>query len=463
MKYQKIFFLTAMIGLVSFGGSSVVQASSVNHDINIARHEETVQGSLKQNSQVGPGFYGTNLFGRSLEILQSSPSEFLDQIKAGAIASWSKHSVLPSITAAQAALESGWGSSQLSTQANNLFGIKGQYNGQYVEMPTLEWSNGNWVTVNAEFRKYPDWSTSVEDHGNFFTDNSRYHNLLGVKDYKQVAQLLQQDGYATDPDYANKLISIIEANNLQSWDQEAFSSDTSAAGSLDDYSVDPATLKLRGWSVASDSTEKPISYLFAVDANTNQELARWKINRTERPDVQRAYPQITGSLNSGFDESLTIPDSLRGHQVRIMARYTSDPAGNNNASDFTFGQVISIPQVESEGHLDEYNVGQDTLTLRGWSAASNSTDKPISYLFALDANTNQELARWKINRTERPDVQRAYPQIPGSLNSGFDETFKLPDSLKGHQIRIMARYTSDLDGNNNASDFTFEQVINVAS
>lgn len=104
MKYQKIFFLTAMIGLVSFGGSSVVQASSVNHDINIARHEETVQGSLKQNSQVGPGFYGTNLFGRSLEILQSSPSEFLDQIKAGAIASWSKHSVLPSITAAQAAL-----------------------------------------------------------------------------------------------------------------------------------------------------------------------------------------------------------------------------------------------------------------------------------------------------------------------------------------------------------------------
>ncbi len=235
----------------------------------------------------------------------------------------------------------------------------------------------------------------------------------------------------------------------------------SGEGSLDEYSVNQANLKLRGWSASSDSVGKPISYLFALDANTNQELARWKINRTERPDVQRAYPQIAGSLNSGFDENLTIPDSLRGHQVRIMARYTSDPAGDNNASDFTFDQVISIPQVESEGHLDEYNVGQDTLTLRGWSAASNSTDKPISYLFALDANTNQELARWKINRTERPDVQRAYPQIPGSLNSGFDETFKLPDSLKGHQIRILARYTSDPDGNNNASDFTFEQVVNV--
>lgn len=237
----------------------------------------------------------------------------------------------------------------------------------------------------------------------------------------------------------------------------------SGEGSLDEYSVNQATLKLRGWSASSDSVGKPISYLFALDANTNQELARWKINRTERPDVQRAYPQIAGSLNSGFDESFTIPDSLRSHQVRIMARYTSDPAGDNNTSDFTFDQVISIPQVESEGHLDEYNVGQDTLTLRGWSAASNSADKPISYLFALDANTNQELARWKINRTERPDVQRAYPQIPGSLNSGFDETFKLPDSLKGHQIRILARYTSDPDGNNNASDFTFEQVINISN
>lgn len=75
---------------------------------------------------------------------------------------------MPSITAAQAILESGWGSSRLSQEANNLFGIKGRYNGQYVLMPTLEWSGGSWVTVNAEFRKYPDWATSVEDNGNFF-------------------------------------------------------------------------------------------------------------------------------------------------------------------------------------------------------------------------------------------------------------------------------------------------------
>lgn len=285
--------------------------------------------------------------------------------------------------------------------------------------------------------------------------------MLGVKDYKKVAQLLQQDGYATDPNYASKIISIIETNNLQSWDQEAFSSNISGAGTLDEYSVDQSSLKLRGWSIAPDAAEKPISYLFAMDASTNRELTRWKINRTERSDVQRVYPQITGSLNSGFDERFQIPDSLRGHQIRIMARYTSDPAGDNNASDFTFEQVITIPQIESVGSLDEYHVDQNTLKLRGWSAASDTAGKSTSYLLVLDAATNKEIIRWKINCTERSDVQRAYPQIPGSLNSGFDESFELPDSLKGHQIRILARYTSDPQGNNNASDFTFEPVISV--
>lgn len=177
------------------------------------------ESPVAQNTEIGPGYYSKSFSNRTI---RATPDIFLNQIKQGAIDGWKNYQILPSITAAQAILESGWGNSSLSQSANNLFGIKGRYNGQYILLPTQEYINGQWILVNAEFRKYPNWSASVEDHGKFFHDNSRYSNLIGIKDYKQVANLLKQDGYATDPEYPAKLISLIESNNLASWDSEAF-------------------------------------------------------------------------------------------------------------------------------------------------------------------------------------------------------------------------------------------------
>ncbi|WP_281828830.1 glycoside hydrolase family 73 protein [Lactobacillus amylolyticus] len=165
-----------------------------------------------------------------------TPSSFFAQIKPGAIASWSK-GVLPSVTAAQAAIESAWGTSALSLAPNNnLFGIKGSYNGAYVMFPTQEWSaSAGYYTINAAFRRYPNWSTSVLDHANFFVDNSRYKNLLYVKDYKTFAKLVQSDGYATAPNYASSIIATIEANGLEVWDKQAFAGGTSQAPSSNTY------------------------------------------------------------------------------------------------------------------------------------------------------------------------------------------------------------------------------------
>lgn len=150
-----------------------------------------------------------------------SPASFLSQIKAGSINGWQQYHILPSITAAQAILESGWGNSQLAQQYHNLFGIKGSNNGQSVTLPTNEEVSGNIISINSQFRAYPSWTESITDHGVFLNSNSRYHNILGVTNYRQVAQLLQHDGYATSSSYAQSLINIIESNNLQAWDQEA--------------------------------------------------------------------------------------------------------------------------------------------------------------------------------------------------------------------------------------------------
>ena len=126
--------------------------------------------------------------------------------------------ILASLTIAQAILESGWGKSGLTVQANNLFGIKGTYNGQGVTMKTQEWNGAEYVTVDATFRKYPSWAESVADHSDLFNRLDRYKNLRGLKDYKLACQYVREDGYATDPNYSAKLVSLIETYGLTAWD-----------------------------------------------------------------------------------------------------------------------------------------------------------------------------------------------------------------------------------------------------
>jgi lysozyme len=149
--------------------------------------------------------------------------QFIESVAPGAIEGWKKYGVLPSVTVAQAIIESGWGRSGLSTQAHNLFGIKGSYNGNYITMRTREVYGGRSVYVNANFRAYPNNSASVEDHGNFLYSNSRYRNLLGDRSYQSVANKLHADGYATDPYYANAIINMVNTYGLNRLDTIAFS------------------------------------------------------------------------------------------------------------------------------------------------------------------------------------------------------------------------------------------------
>ncbi|USS86107.1 glycoside hydrolase family 73 protein [Fructilactobacillus cliffordii] len=130
------------------------------------------------------------------------------------------HKVLPSIVIAQAILESNWGKSKLYTEANNPFGIKGTYNGDYIMYETGEYINHKHITEKAQFRKYPDLQSAIEDH-----NEALYEKFLKrddkITDYREEAKLLQKNTYATDPDYANKLIRVIKAHDLQKYDQEA--------------------------------------------------------------------------------------------------------------------------------------------------------------------------------------------------------------------------------------------------
>jgi len=160
-----------------------------------------------------------------------SKQDFLNQIKDGAIQSWKEHKILPSLVGAQAALESGWGTSDLATGGNNLFGVKAGsgWSGETYTVPTKEWDGNKFITINAPFRKYDSWAESIVDHGNFFTSTpfrtENYKNVIGEINYvnavNAILEPVAQASYATDPDYASKIISIIEQYNLTEWDKEA--------------------------------------------------------------------------------------------------------------------------------------------------------------------------------------------------------------------------------------------------
>ena len=150
-----------------------------------------------------------------------SAEEFLAIIKPMVIEDMKKTKILASLTAAQALIESNKGNSGLTTKANNLFGMKGDYNGQYVMMPTTEYYNGVKTTVNAKFRKYPSWQDSISDHSGLFWRSVRYANLRGCTDYKLACKYVKDDGYATSPTYTQTLIKTIETYRLYNWDAEA--------------------------------------------------------------------------------------------------------------------------------------------------------------------------------------------------------------------------------------------------
>lgn len=145
---------------------------------------------------------------------------FLSRIKPFVMADMSQSSILASLTAAQAFIESNKGNSGLTIQCNNLFGIKGKYNGCSGKFWTTEYVDGRKIRVQADFRKYPSWLESISDHSAMFNRLSRYENLRNCQDYEEACINVKKDGYATAPDYTRTLLNTIRKYNLWLWDYE---------------------------------------------------------------------------------------------------------------------------------------------------------------------------------------------------------------------------------------------------
>ncbi len=147
---------------------------------------------------------------------QAQPrKEFIQKYKHIAIQEMKRTGIPASITLAQGILESGCGKSELATQANNHFGIK-----------CHDWQGATYRMDDDErnecFRKYESIEESWIDHSNFLVSRPRYAGLFQLEptDYKAWAKGLKAAGYATNPQYADLLINIIEEEELHRYDKE---------------------------------------------------------------------------------------------------------------------------------------------------------------------------------------------------------------------------------------------------
>ncbi len=143
--------------------------------------------------------------------------KFLDSIIPGAQEGHKLYGVPASVSLAQAILESGWGK---KTPGNNLFGIKADsiWHGDKVLVDTHEIIHGRRIPVKAYFRAYSTLNESIKDHAEFLASNKRFHPAFECSTGCEFSKAIAKAGYATDPAYADLLVSIINSNDLEQFD-----------------------------------------------------------------------------------------------------------------------------------------------------------------------------------------------------------------------------------------------------
>lgn len=196
--------------------------------------------------------YGINGldFGNIQEINPNmTQQQFIQAILPGALVGYSKYQVFPSVSIAQAILESGWGKSGLAIQGKNLFGIKaiGKWNGPSITMPTKEYYGGKVYHVMAAFRMYPSWAASVEDHGKFLKENPRYtkHGVFAAKNCVQQVMAIHKAGYATSSDYTRDVVGVIKKYGLERYD---FGGSTSGSVNIPNTGVSGSVANLLNYA-----------------------------------------------------------------------------------------------------------------------------------------------------------------------------------------------------------------------
>lgn len=149
----------------------------------------------------------------------ASQQDFVNRMLPHALQASGATGVPPQLILGQAALESGWGRRTINmpdgSNSFNLFGVKATagWNGKVAEVMTTEYKNGIPSKQVEKFRAYSSYAEAFKDYAGMLSSNPRYAGVLHGNP-AEMAQALQKSGYATDPKYAEKLVSVMKQMNI---------------------------------------------------------------------------------------------------------------------------------------------------------------------------------------------------------------------------------------------------------
>ena len=354
----------------------------------------------------------------------SSQQQFINQIAPHAQSVANANDLYASVMMAQAILESAWGQSTLAQAPNyNLFGIKGSYNGQTVYMDTLEFLNGQWVTKNEPFRRYPSYAESFMDNartlrtvsfqsGVYYYAGAWKSNTTSYRD----ATAWLTGRYATDPNYATSLNRIIETYGLTRYDTASNGTPSTVigggissennAGVVNNPSQSTGNLGGSTYTVSVGDTLWAISRKFGV---TITQLKSWNNLSSDMIYVGQKLSIQTGTGNTAVTPTPSTPG-------------VSNNPTTSNAQTYT---VVAGDSVWKIAH--QFGISMDTL--RSLNNIQNNFIYPGQVLKIRIISSNNVTTPTPESTPSIPTGSQTSTQTPTNQTSDTIYTVKSGDSL----------------------------------
>ena len=302
-----------------------------------------------------------------------------------------ENGIYASVMIAQAALESGWGNSALSTQGHNLFGVKWNGTGNYVTMPTQEYYGGQWHTINAKFQSYNSYYDSLTGYAQLIKNNFPNSTRANAATPQIAAANLKYGvygSYATDPNYANSLDRMISDYGLTRYDVYTGTSST----------------------------------------NQNQQ-------NSNAANSNQHESQISAGNGNQIPDTYTVKagDSLWGISQTYGTTVNNLKQINNLSSNVIYvGQVLKLKQQSNSTSNQAPQSTVDTYTVQSgdtlWGIA-NTHDTTVNDLKQINDLTSDTIYVGQVLKLKQQSTTQQESSQPSQSNSSDFYTVKAGDSL----------------------------------
>ena len=350
--------------------------------------------SEKQNLAVQTGPSEQDLQKQWAAEISSYPENvqsFLNTIGPVAQQVAQENGIYASVMIAQAALESGWGNSALSTQGHNLFGVKWNGTGNYVTMPTQEYYGGQWHTINAKFQSYNSYYDSLTGYAQLIKNNFPNSTRANAATPQIAAANLKYGvygSYATDPNYANSLDRMISDYGLTRYDVYTGTSST----------------------------------------NQNQQ-------NSNAANSNQHESQISAGNGNQIPDTYTVKagDSLWGISQTYGTTVNNLKQINNLSSNVIYvGQVLKLKQQSNSTSNQAPQSTADTYTVQSgdtlWGIA-NTHDTTVNNLKQINDLTSDTIYVGQVLKLKQQSTTQQGSSQPSQSNSSDFYTVKAGDSL----------------------------------